>query len=182
MNARGEREIMDSRGRGTRKSVLERTIEILLVLLLAAIVIIVLLQVFFRYVIQMSLHGIEEMARLLFVWGCFLGAGLCSLRREHLRVDYVLVRLKPRAQKMTRMFLQLLILGISTIMMISGTIFVVDMWAYPDFSTALMYPRSLFWLPVPVSGAIIFYATIRTLIALLRGELIAFKPQTGGEA
>jgi len=163
------------------KPVIERIIEAALVLLLAAIVIIVLLQVFFRYVISMSLHGIEEMARLLFVWGCFLGAGLCSLRREHLRVDYLLVRLKPRAQLVVRMTLQLLILGISVIMMVSGTIFVVTRWVYPDFSTALMYPRSLFWVPVPLSGLIIFYATANTILALLRGEEVGPRGTEGEE-
>lgn len=164
------------------KTALEKVIEVTLSILLASIVIIVLLQVFFRYVLEISLHGIEEIARLLFVWGCFIGAGLCSLRREHLVVDYALIRFKPETQKWVRIFLQLIILSISIIMVVSGTKFVITRWTYPDYTTALMYPRSLFWVPVPISGLIIGYATIRTIIELLKGNLlISGGKQAGGE-
>jgi TRAP-type C4-dicarboxylate transport system permease small subunit len=143
---------------------LERFLEAFLVLILVVTVGMVLVQVFSRYVLQLPIQGLEELARLTFVWGCFIGAGLCYMRGEHLCIDYFLNKLPKRGSSIVRLFLHAVILAISLIMIWAGTKFVVDKWVYPDHSTALFYPRSLFILPIPLCGLIVLGHTITLIL------------------
>ena len=146
----------------TRKklSLLERILEITLIFLIAIIVILVLVQVFSRYLVQLPFIGIEEIARLLFVWACLLGTALGVVQNRHISID-VLLRVFPKNLKHAAGIIsQLMILFISGVMVVYGTQFTISKWAYPDYSTALFYPRSLFYMPVPISGAIIFVYTL----------------------
>jgi TRAP-type C4-dicarboxylate transport system permease small subunit len=148
------------------RKIVSKTLEYLLLFLLVSIIGLILLQVFSRYVLEMSISGIEELARLAFVWGCFIGIGLSSVRNDHIRVEILLTKVPVRWKK-TMMFVSyIMILFISAIMVIVGIRFVMNKWIFPDYSTILLYPRALFWLPVPISGAIIFPATIFSILRL----------------
>jgi TRAP-type C4-dicarboxylate transport system permease small subunit len=51
--------------------------------LLAAMVLVILAQVFFRYVLDLSLAWTEEVGRYLFVWVCLFGASLAYRLGQH---------------------------------------------------------------------------------------------------
>lgn len=137
-----------------------------LLVLLVSMIGLILVQVFSRYVLEISISGIEELARLAFVWGCFLGIGLSSIRDDHIRVEILLTKVPKSYEKIMRFVSYLMILFTSAVMIVVGTRFVVNKWIFPDYSTILLYPRALFWLPVPISGAIIFPATVFSIVQL----------------
>ena len=152
------------------RSIFEKLLEYSLFLLISSIVVLVLVQVFSRYLIQLPFVGIEELARLLFVWACLLGTSLGVIRNRHISIE-VLIRFLP--SRMSQIFFVItvvMILMISAVMVFYGMQFVVSKWSYPDYSTALFYPRSLFYLPVPLSGAIIFFYTIRQGVSRLKSR------------
>jgi TRAP-type C4-dicarboxylate transport system permease small subunit len=158
-----------------KKSFFEKLLEYLLFVLLCAIVLLVLIQVCSRYVIQLPFIGIEELARLVFVWACLLGAALGTIRGRHVRIEF-LVRVLPAG--MTTFFALLssvIILMVSAVMVTHGTYFVINRWSFPDYSTALLYPRSLFYLPVPLSGAIMFIYTAKHTITKLKNLFLTTK-------
>lgn len=66
---------------------LDRALEALSMAALLATCLIAAAQVFFRYVLNNSLSWPEEVARLIFVWIVFVGAGLAVYRDTHLRID-----------------------------------------------------------------------------------------------
>jgi TRAP-type transport system small permease protein len=149
-------------------SFLDRMLAVLCIAFVAAIVILVLLQVFSRYVLQLPIQGVEELARLVFVWACFSGAALASLRHENIAVTFLAQRISPPLRNWMNLILELIIAGLSAIMLIKGTTYVIDKWMYPDYNTALLYPRSLFWLPVPFAGAIIFAKSLSLIVQRIR--------------
>ena len=61
--------------------------------LLAAIALIVALEVVSRYILNVSLAWSEEIARHLFIWASFLGAGVALKRGAHIGVDSLVTRL-----------------------------------------------------------------------------------------
>ena len=141
------------------RSIVQKTLEYSLVVLISLIVLLILVQVVSRYLIQLPFVGLEELARLLFVWACFMGTSLGVIRSRHISIDIV-VRILPDKYKTAAQFVtSLIILVISLVMVIYGTQFVIKKWMFPDYSTALYYPRSLFYVPVPISGLIIFIYT-----------------------
>lgn len=146
------------------KSYFERFLEILLVILISVVVLLVLIQVFSRYLVQLPFVGIEELARLAFVWACFLGTSLGIIQNRHISIDIILKKFSPRSKRYAWLLAQLMILMVTAVMVVYGTQFSISKWAYPDYSTALFYPRSLFYIPVPISGAIMFFYTVKNII------------------
>ena len=151
-------------------SIFERFLEYSLFFLISLIVLLVLVQVFSRYLIQLPFVGIEELARLLFVWACLLGTTLGVIRNRHINIE-VLIRFLPSRMSQTFSIISLvMVLVISAVMVFYGIKFVLNKWSFPDYSTALLYPRSLFYLPVPLSGAIIFFYTIKQTAVRLKNR------------
>jgi TRAP-type C4-dicarboxylate transport system permease small subunit len=149
------------------KSIFEKFLEHLLLVLIALVIILVLVQVFSRYVVQLPFIGIEELARLVFVWACFLGTGLGVIRGRHVSIEFIIRVLPPGMAKFLSIITSVMILITSSIMVTHGSYFVINRWSFPDYSTALLYPRSLFYVPVPLSGAIIFIYTLKQTVSKL---------------
>ena len=76
---------------------LDTSLKSLMVVLLVVLIVAVGANVFGRFVLDKSLAVSDELARLLFVWVIFLGAGLAHLHREHIVVNTLLEKLPPRA-------------------------------------------------------------------------------------
>jgi len=56
-------------------------------------------QVLFRYVLQVPLLWTEDLARVLFVVSMFLGMAIALREREHIVVDFLLVRIPGRLRQ-----------------------------------------------------------------------------------
>ncbi|WP_319560455.1 TRAP transporter small permease [Marispirochaeta sp.] len=69
------------------KSIFNRIEEYIVVGLLAIMSIVLGLQVFFRYVLNMPLSWSEEMARYLFIWITFIGAGYGVKHHYHIEME-----------------------------------------------------------------------------------------------
>ncbi|MGH6903199.1 MAG: TRAP transporter small permease [Geminicoccaceae bacterium] len=68
------------------------------------------LQVLARYLLYVSLPWTEELARTLFVASMTVGIALAVRRREHIVVDFVLVRLAPGAKALASLLFDAAIL------------------------------------------------------------------------
>jgi TRAP-type C4-dicarboxylate transport system permease small subunit len=150
-----------------RRSIFKKFLEFSLIILISIVVLLVLVQVFSRYLIQLPFIGLEELARLVFVWACFLGTSLGVIRSRHISIEVLLRVLPSRVSQFFSFITAIMILIVSAVMVFYGLEFVISKWSYPDYSTALLYPRSLFYLPVPLSGGIIFFYTIKQTVGRL---------------
>ncbi|MBN1835542.1 MAG: TRAP transporter small permease subunit [Spirochaetales bacterium] len=148
--------------------VLDRVLVVLCTVTVLIIVAFVLLQVFSRYVLQLPIHGIEELARLVFVWACFCGAALATLRQENIAVTFLAEKTSHTAQHWIGLGVALVVAAVGGIMTLKGTTYVIDKWVYPDYNIALLYPRSLFWLPVPFAGVIMLAKSLSLIFQHLR--------------
>lgn len=62
----------------------------------ALVVVVVTVEVFFRYVLSSSIFFANELARLMFVWGIFLGFPLALSRGRHVGIQLVDAVVSPR--------------------------------------------------------------------------------------
>lgn len=145
-----------------------KCLEVTLFVLLTIVILLVLIQVLSRYAIQLPFVGIEELSRLFFVWACSMGAAYGVIREKHINVEILDKILPPKAGRFFHLICAMVILCITGVMVTYGTWFVMEGWTYPDYTTALFYPRSLFHLPVPISGAIMFIYTANKVFLLLK--------------
>lgn len=77
--------------------------------LLVALIISVSANVIGRAVLNHSLPWADELARMLFIWLIFIGAAAAFARYEHIAVDILVRKLKPRAAHMLYLLQHLVI-------------------------------------------------------------------------
>ena len=117
-----------------------------------ATVAIVFFEVLMRYVFRAPLITSVELARLGFVWSCFLGAALGVKRGSHIRFVFFLEKCGPVGGTLLQLGVSLLCTAFFAFLMVQG----VEMTerVYDTFFPALGFSQSWLYLPLPVSAAI----------------------------
>jgi TRAP-type C4-dicarboxylate transport system permease small subunit len=121
-------------------------------------------QIFWRYVLQNPLVWAEEVARLLFLWTTFLGAGIAVRKRANIAIDALVERIPVKMRRTWDKVVNIVCLCFS-IFMVVGSLSLVELgWIQP--SPALQFPMAFFTLAIPVSGILM---TIDILIHVFSG-------------
>ena len=89
---------------------LQRWAEWVMAIALAVMVVMVFVNAVGRYVFGQGVAISEEMSRLAFVWLIMIGAVVAVRERAHIGMDFVVVRLNPRVQRVCLVLGNLLIL------------------------------------------------------------------------
>lgn len=135
-------------------------------LLLMAFTVIVLVDVVFRYWIQIPLTWPAESSVLLFQWSVFLGAALAVHRRMHFGLDLV-VRLLPRVLQRAAEGV-----GLGAVVIVAGLLVVlgIDMTrrAWPSSYPTLPLSHGVAYLGLAVSGALMLLFSLPHLIAFAK--------------
>ena len=88
----------------TIKTVLDRSLEVLVMVVVAVLVLDVLWQVFTRFILNDPSTWTEELAVFLLVWVSLLGAAVALGRGAHLGIDYFVGKLPERTRLATEVF------------------------------------------------------------------------------
>lgn len=139
-----------------------------------ATICLVFFEVLMRYVFLAPLITSVELARIGFVWSCFLGAALGVKREKHIRFIFLLERLPPGGATALRLlvggltcgfFLLILVYGVQMTQRVQGTYF-----------PALGISQVWLYLPLPFSAA----AMLVHGAALLGREIAACRTRAEG--
>ena len=119
-----------------------------------ATVLIVFFEVLMRYVFRAPIITSVELARLGFVWSCFLGAALGVKRGAHIRFVFFLERRGTVGRALLQCGVSLLSTAFFAFMVLQG----VEMTqrVYETFFPALGFSQLWLYLPLPLSAAIMF--------------------------
>jgi TRAP-type C4-dicarboxylate transport system permease small subunit len=117
-----------------------------------ATVLIVFFEVLMRYVFRAPLITSVELARLGFVWSCFLGAALGVKRGSHIRFVFLLEKGGPVGVALLQLGVSLLCTAFFAFMVLNG----VEMTqrVYETFFPALGFSQCWLYLPLPLSAVI----------------------------
>ncbi|MCE8032232.1 TRAP transporter small permease [Billgrantia tianxiuensis] len=97
-----------------------RLMEHLIATILVALIVSVSANVIGRSLFNRSLPWADELARMLFIWLIFVGAAAAFARYEHIAVDFLVRRLKPRAAYLLYLLQHLIIAALMGIMVWGG--------------------------------------------------------------
>jgi TRAP-type transport system small permease protein len=147
---------------------LDRFLFVTIALLLAAMVVDVAIQVFFRYVIQNPPTWTEELARFLFAWQIFLGAGLAFGRGSHIVVDALLMALPSGGRRLLAAATDVIVLGFLAVLVWLG-IRMVQLTS-DTYSTAMHLNMGIVYASLPVGAAISAGYVVMHLINVARGK------------
>ena len=123
---------------------------ILLVPVGIGFILIVFLGVLTRYVFRTPIITSIELARVGFVWSCFLGAAICMKQEKHIQFVFLLDRLGARGREGVRLVVSALSAGFFLFVTLKGLEMVqaVEGTYFPAMGLSQVW----LYLPVPVAG------------------------------
>lgn len=135
---------------------IDKLLQLLLILLCSAIVVCVTWQVFARYVLQSPSSITEELARFLLIWIGLFGAAYAYRTGSHLGLDILTNRMKPAKKKAADIFSNLTVLFFAVYVMVLGGVSLVGLTLDPSqISASLEIKMGYIYTSVPISGGFI---------------------------
>lgn len=118
-------------------------------------------QVFFRYVLQVSVPWTEEAARWFYAYQIFLGCAIAARENVHLRATFLLDRFPSRLKAAVECCI-----AVAGLIFVGGIIWggAVMIWATSTVEAgSFALSMSYLYVSIPVSFAIIFALTAKDL-------------------
>ena len=143
--------------------------------LLAVVVGIVLIQVFGRYVLQMSLSWPEELARYVLVWLTIFGAAAAAASRSQIVVD-TLLELVPTSVRRALEVLSALAGLVAVGLLVWTSQPLITGPAGRSTSPATGIPSFWIYLAIPVGGVLLMLFALAELAEILRRKSPADHP------
>ena len=161
------------------KKVLDRLLELLVIVVMAVLVLDVLWQVFTRLILKDPSTWTEELAIFMLIWVSLLGAAVALGRGAHLGIDYFVGKLPVRAKLATEVLVFFVVAAFSLLVMVVGGIdLVASNLQLGQESPALRVKMGYVYLAVPISG---FFLTLYAVIGLVeRVAQLRTAPAGGG--
>lgn len=108
-------------------------------------------QVFFRYVLNLSVDWAEEISRLFFVWSVFFAIPLGVKRGAHVGISLLTDHLRAAAQHGLFRAMNVLAMILMAVVAYEATILTRDQWDEP--MSTLDYSVGFFMLPLAIGAA-----------------------------
>jgi len=132
---------------------------------LASLWIIVTAIVLLRFLPIFSMGWSDEIVELLFAWMVFICAAELGRQRKHFIVDLIPNMIAgTRTGQVLGIVVQLLALAFLLVFTYEGALLAIQA---TDRSPIFEYPKTLWYMPIPISGAIMMAYTIRDLYLLI---------------
>ena len=149
--------------------ILNKVLELSLVILMSVLVLDVLWQVFSRYLLSSPSSFTDELAGFLLIWVGVLGAAYVAGRKEHLAIDILIQRSPPARQRFLLYLIHSLIfLFALSVMVTGGFILVYSRFVLQVKSAALQLPLGFVYIVLPISGLIIMFYEVFHMFNLKR--------------
>ena len=133
-----------------------------------AMVILTCWQVFTRYILKNPSSWSEEMVSYLFAWMSLLGASSVVGERGHMNIPIVVERMGQKGRMFFSIFAEIVALLFAGVILLYGGVQITNL-AMGQMTSALGVPIGIFYVVLPVSGALNIVYTILNIIDILQG-------------
>lgn len=147
--------------------VVERWVTVLASTLLAAMVLVILLQVVFRYAINLSLAWTEEIGRYLFVWVCLLGASLAYRLAAHSGYETFVRAMPKKVAKWVMVGVDVAVALFGLVMLIASAELIES--GFGQLTPATEFPIGYVYFAFPLTGLVTLLFVADALRARARG-------------
>ena len=133
-----------------------------------AMVILTCWQVFTRYILKNPSSWSEEMVSYLFAWMSLFGASIVVGESGHMNIPIVVERMGQKGRMFFAIFAEIVALLFAGVILLYGGIQITNL-AMGQMTSALGVPIGIFYVVLPVSGALNIIYTILNIIDILQG-------------
>ena len=151
------------------RSRLDKTIAFLLVILLGLMVINVTWQVVSRYVFQSPSSFTDELSRYMLIWLGMLGSAYVAGQDGHLAIDILPQKLTGRPKARLMIFIHIVVIAfVLPVMILGGANLVYITYVLGQISATLQVPLAYVYVIIPISGLLILYYQIDSIVDLFK--------------
>lgn len=145
---------------------LNKILEWAVVILLSVMLLSVLWGVLTRYIFADQSSWTDELARFMLIWVSILGAAYVSGKNAHIAIDLLPDTLSEKKKLKLEVVTSVIIsLFVFVVFLVGGFRYIYISFKLGQTSAALEVPMGYVYLILPISGIIIIYFKIRTIIA-----------------
>ncbi len=137
--------------------------------LFMGILVTMVFQVTFRYALNAPLVWTEELARILYIWACYLGAPVALRRGNHVTIVFVSERLPRPLGRVVALGTQAVALVFFLQLAIQGAILASR--SHTVEAITLPIPWSVIYLVAPVSATLMILETVEAAWRTIRGSV-----------
>jgi len=148
-----EGDVGKSRREGSFEGILVTLNRWIVIAMMAVMVLLVFMNVVSRYIFNHSIIWAEEVSQYLMVWVAFLGAGLALRQGRHVAIEMLQDRLPPRARRMMRHLVALLLILFMGILTVLG--FQFAHFAWDQETPVLNIPLGIPYMAVPIGALLL---------------------------
>lgn len=123
------------------------------------------IQLAMRYLLKYSWAGIDELARLAFVWVVSIGGALAFRKKAHVGITFLSGKLSGRNKLYLELFVTLVLLAFMTIIAVAGI--QMAQLGTMQLSEYLQISMAFFYLCIPVGAALSVLVFIEEITVLL---------------
>lgn len=131
-----------------------------------AMVLLTCWQVFTRYLLKNPSSWSEELVSYLFAWMALLGASVVTGERGHMNIPIVVERMGKTAGKFLAIFAEIVACAFSAVILVYGGLQITGL-AMGQMTSSLGVPIGVFYIVLPLSGALNIIYTILNIIEIL---------------
>lgn len=135
-----------------------------------AMVVLTCWQVFARYILKNPSSWSEELVSYLFAWMTLLGSSLVVSERGHMNIPVLADRMGPAARKALAVFAELIACLFAAVILVFGGVQITSL-AMGQMTSSLGMPIGVFYVVLPLSGAVNVIYTVLNIIGILKGEI-----------
>ncbi|MDC3260379.1 TRAP transporter small permease [Winogradskyella sp.] len=147
------------------RATIDKIVERLVLSVLTLMLLSVILQVFSRYVLRSPSTVTDEISSFSLIWVGLLGAAYASGKHLHLAIDLIPEKTVKNKQWLFDGIVYLSVTFFAlTVMVIGGLRLVQLSFQFEQNSATLNIPMGLIYLIVPISGLLVCYYNIDTLL------------------
>lgn len=154
----------------TIKGILDKILHILAGVSLSAMVLLTCWQVFTRYILGNPSTWSEELVGYLFAWSTMFGATIVSAERGHMNIPILIDKLGKNARKGFHIFSEVVACVFSLTILVFGGVQITGL-AMGQMTSSLGVAVGVFYVVLPVCGALIALYSVINIIGIARGSI-----------
>lgn len=139
--------------------------------LMIGMVVALFIQVIARFGFSSSLSWSEELARYMFIWMIYLCLGSVTLRGEHIVIDVLISRMKPRLRRIFMTIALVIAFALNVLVLWVAANIAIVFQHLGQTSAAMGMPMWLVYGALPVGMLIAALRTVQTIIRLWREDV-----------
>ena len=149
------------------KRYLDKAVDAFLGVLILAMTAVIFVAVFWRYVLNVPLGWPDEIARLMVVWLCFIGAYMAMRERRHIGFDILVKKLSPAVRSVVDVINRLVMVVFLLVVIWQGFLYAREFVSVPTEYIGISLGVFAYSV-LPLSGILMLLQAVLNLVADLR--------------